>query len=170
MKAVTIDNFDVKVHERYAEDQQKLDLQFIHEYNQVGTHAEITSLSFLYGSKWAELFETHANNLPWAAFAPPPRYGLQPNRFFTSYIVPSLPWSDCEDQELDEEGENKEEQRRKQLWEEMRTLLLAIQADEQPVALFEQDKSALLNLVEQVKNLNRWLNEANARKLQYQKG
>lgn len=170
MKAVTIDNFDVKVHERYAEDQQKLDLQFIHEYNQVGTHPEIASLSFIYSSKWAELFETQSNNLPWAAFVTPPRYGLQPNRFFTSYILPSLPWSDDEEQGLDQEEENEEEQERKRQWEQVRALVLGQEPDEQPLSLFEQDKSTLLNLVEQIKYLNRWLNEVNARKLQYQKG
>jgi hypothetical protein len=159
MNAVTIDNFDIKVHERYAYDQEYLDPIFLNESSSIPQHSEINGTSSIYASKWEELFEIQLKNVPWACFLPPPKYTAQARRFFRYRIVPSLSFTDTEDEEDDE---NKEHPLLEQI--------LNFKSPKTAYHSVENEKTVLLDLLTSIKDLNRWLIHVNSRKIQYQKG
>ncbi len=160
----TIDNFDIKVHERYAQDQQVFDKTFILEAQLLSPSFDKVATSAIYSSKWEELFELGMKNAPWAAFSPPPAYARQPNRFFSYRILPSIYV-----EETDEDGEEEEEEERKE--NEILKKAQEVKKDKnQDSFLFERDKTAVINLLKAVVSLNQLLGQINARKLQYQKG
>ena len=168
MDAVTIDQMDIKVHERYALDQEKLDTSFIKDSALISHYSEVMGITSIYSSKWEELFEIHVGNLPWAAFSPPPKFHIQKNRFFSHRIIPSMDWAD------ENEDEEKEEQQKEGAevpkLNEIKRALIARKLGAEPLSLFEKDKTALINLLDSIKFLNCLLREINAKKLQYQKG
>ncbi|MBI2742934.1 MAG: DUF5399 family protein [Chlamydiales bacterium] len=171
MKATTIDNLDIKTHERYAQDQQSYDKNLLLEASNLSQHFEVVGTSQIYVSKWADLFEMGANNQSWAAFSPPPTEHRQANRFFSFCILPSIPLID----EVENEGEGKEsdDQEEEQDEPEHELIQRAMQiqkAKNQDSFLFERDKSSIINLLQTVTHLNRLLGQINSRKLQYQKG
>jgi len=171
MKATTIDNLDIQVHERYAKDQQNLDPRFTVEATSIAPHSEIAVTSAIYTSKWEELFELHVKNTPWALFEPPPKYHLQANRFFRARILPSFEGWEGQKNEEEEQGE-KEGKDAEEYLDPFEELLHSVENFTKGSSLksFEQDKSLLISLFEKVKYLNTLLNLANARKTQYQKG
>jgi hypothetical protein len=164
--AVTIDNYTVEAHERYATDQSILDLTLISDANQIPRHLEIANSESTIASKWEELFETNINKHPFATFAPPPRFNLMRNRFFSYAISPEFDWVENEENEEDEE----QQQREKQQVEEYKEKILSKKSKSMPIALLEKDRSALFNLLDSIQMLNGFLKEVHARKLQYQKG
>lgn len=107
MRPVTIDQLDIKIHERYAKDQQQLDTKYIKESTAIAAYSEIVGTSSIYPSNWEILFELQIKNISWAAFCPPLRYTLQSNRFFSYQILPTIYLRD----ELDEEEESEEEEK-----------------------------------------------------------
>lgn len=163
---VTIDNYDVKIHERYALDQEKVDFTLIQGADQIPRHFEIAALQSNISSKWEELFQTHELRHPWANFSLPPNYKMMRNRFFSFAISPEFDWF-IDDQE-DEESEEHEEECAQV--EEYKAALLAVRSKTTPTAVLEKDRSALLNLVESIQMLNGFLRDVHAKKLQYQKG
>lgn len=155
---MTIDNLDVAVHERWAQDQEKLDPKYLSSA-ETPNHFEIAGTSILYPSQWEELFEVHVKNIPWAAFTPPPHYRLQPNKFFTHRIVPSI----------DTGMEGKEEEEKESFYEKI--LRKAEERRKQKaLAAVQREETALTNLFDIVQTLNVLLEQINARKTQYQKG
>lgn len=161
--AVTIDNYHIEAHERYAADQSQYEVGFLSEANQIPRHLEIANSESTISSKWEELFETNINKHPFATFAPPPRFNMMRNRFFSYVISPEFDWVENEDEE------EKEEQEKKQL-DEYKEKILAKKSKSTPAALLEKDRSALFNLLDSIQMLNGFLREVHARKLQYQKG
>jgi hypothetical protein len=168
MKAVTIDNFDIKVHERYAQDQFKLEPKYLTETNLVAPHSEITGTSAIYSSKWEELFEIHLRNISWAAFTPPPKYTTQPNKFFTYRILPNISFEDEREQDDGEQDQQEEKQKKNQ--ELLEKVLKAEKGKSDPVHVFEKDRTAIVSLLEAAKFLNQLLQHIQSKKLQYQKG
>jgi hypothetical protein len=171
MNAVTIDKLDIKIHERYAQDQQKLDPSYIKDAAAIPLHSEITGTSSIYSSKWEELFEIQIKNIPWAAFSPPPGYHVQARRFFSYRIAPSILIGD--DSEEDEEEENEEEEEKEQdtLSFDLFNTVMNIKGEKKGMThLIEKEKTILLDLFSSIKGLNRLLTHINARKVQYQKG
>ncbi len=167
MNAVTIDNLDIKVHERYAQDQVALESKYITESFAIAPHSESVGTSSIYASQWEILFEIHLCNTSWALFSPPPKYHVQRNKFFTYQVVPAVNWSEEEDgEEQDEEGEQDQETPSSLL----NKILTAKKGDRQSHLTFEKEKTAILNLFDSVKRLNKLLEHVNSRKLQYQKG
>jgi hypothetical protein len=164
-KATTIDNFDIKIHERYAQDQIALDKTFIVEPSLISQHFEITGTSSIYASKWEELFELGIRNIPWAAFTPPPRYQKQAKRFFSYRILPTI---FVDDEEQDEEEQESEEKKRGR--EILKKAHAAKKGASEDPFLFERDKTTIINLLQSVLHLNKLLTQVYARKLQYQKG
>jgi len=162
--AVTIDNYNVDAHERYANDQSLFESSYISESGLIPHHFEIANSESTISTKWEELFETNLNKHPFASFAPPPRFNFMRNRFFTYAISPEFDWV-----EKDEEQEEKERKERQQL-EEYKEKILSKKSKTVPIALLEKDRSALFNLLDSIQMLNGFLREVNARKLQYQKG
>lgn len=161
--AVTIDNYDVEFHKRYAIDQTQLDPTYVDEANLIPPHFEIPRSQSSIRTKWEELFEVNLGIHPWAGFAPPPQMHLLRNRFFSLSLSPSFDW-------IEEENKDKEEEKEEQLLEQYRRKIKAKQSKYLPLSLMEKDKAALLNLLEMVHTLNGFLREVHARKLQYQKG
>lgn len=169
MNAVTIDKLDIKVHERYAQDQQKLDSSYIKESASIAPHSEIIGTSSIFSSKWEELFEIQAKNISWANFSPPPGYQFQARRFFSYLIAPSIPLWD-EDQEKRDEGDTEEDG--EEIKESLLDLLTSVKSDKKGGIshLIEKEKTILLNLFDSIKELNTLLKHINSRKIQYQKG
>lgn len=165
MKAATIDNLDIKIHERYAQDQVALDKSFITDASHPSPHFEIAAASSMYASKWEELFETSVKNLPWASFAPPFAYHRQSNRFFSYRILPTIYVDDG-----NEEGEKKQDEEEKKEEEILQKALSAKKGRNQDALLFERDKTIIVKLLRTVSHLNEMLGQINSRKLQYQKG
>jgi hypothetical protein len=168
MKATTIDNLDIKIHERYAQDQKILDRKYITESVLLSPHFEITGTSSIYSSKWEELFEMHIKNIPWAAFCPPPRYQMQAKRFFSYRILPTIYLRD----EHDEEDQNSEDEKNSenQYGEVLKKALQTGKGKKQDSHLFEKDKTAIINMLQSVILLDKLLGQINSRKLQYHKG
>lgn len=168
-KATTIDNFDIKIHERYAQDQVALDKTFIVESALLSAHFEITGTSSIYSSKWEELFELNIRNIPWAAFTPPPRYHKQAKRFFSYRILPTI-YVEDEDEETGEEQQHEESEEKKRAKEILKKAHSAKKGASEDPYLFERDKSTIINLLQSVVHLNKLLTQVYSRKLQYQKG
>ncbi|NGX59471.1 MAG: hypothetical protein KR126chlam3_00623 [Chlamydiae bacterium] len=159
--AITIDNYDVEIHERYAIDQAVFDPSILEETGEISSHFSLAATETRLFSKWEELFETHLHRHSFASFFPPPLYKMMRNRFFTNVISPEFDW-------IKEEGEDREKEKKQA--EEYKKKINAKKTKTMPAAIFEKDRSALLNLVDSVQMLNGFLREVNARKLQYQKG
>ncbi len=152
-KATTIDNLDVKIHERYAQDQQIYDRSFVTEASLVSPHADIAATSAIYSSHYEALFE---------------HYRMR-NRFFSYTILPFLPQDGERKKGEDEETqEDQEEEDRESIL--LKKTLQATKAKNQDTSLFEKDKSKIVNLLQTVDHLNEILGQINSRKLQYQKG
>jgi hypothetical protein len=168
MKATTIDNLDVKIHERYAQDQKIYDRSFVTDSSFVSPHADIAATSAIYASQWETLFETSVKNLSWALFTPPSMYYRMRNRFFSYSILPFIDVRrDRENGREEEEQEEEEQERENPL---VKKALSARKGKNQDTSLFEKDKSAIIHLLETVDHLDEILGQINARKLQYQKG
>jgi hypothetical protein len=164
MKAVTIDNLDLKDHLRWAQDQTVLDTIFVTEAQEIAHHPEIMGMSIIYPSKFDELFELQKRNQHWAAFTPPKNYQLLRKRLFSYRLFPSIHWEDSEQDAEDFEEENPPEPN-----------LISTISDIQPHDMqtplrFEKDKNTMLNMLESIQWINKLLLQINARKLQYQKG
>ncbi|MBI2812299.1 MAG: DUF5399 family protein [Candidatus Melainabacteria bacterium] len=162
MKGVTIDKLDIKEHVRWAQDQIDLDIAFVKESNMVGSQSEIMGTSLIYSSKLEELFELQKRNLPWACFAPPVNFQMFGKRFFSYRLFPSIHWED----EKEQDDEKKEE---KNPSDDLVQNVMKVTKDDFDPG-FEEDKSCMLGLLEEIKWINELLKQINARKLQYQKG
>ncbi len=169
MKATTIDNLDMRIHERYAQDQQALDKTFITEAQLLSPSFEKVATSSIYSSKWEELFEMGVKNLPWAAFSPPPSYTRQPNRFFSYRILPSI-FVEASDEDGEHDAQEEDQEKEENKNEILKKALNVIKGKNEDTFLFERDKSAVVTLLQTVLNLNHILTQINSRKLQYQKG
>lgn len=167
MKATTIDNLDVKIHERYAQDQQIYDRSFVTDSSLVSPHADIAATSAIYASQWEALFEASVKNLSWAHFTPPSMYYRMRNRFFSYSILPFIDIHRDREREKEEEQESEEQARESAL---LKKALSAKKGKNQDTSIFERDKSAIVNLLQTVEHLDEILGQINARKLQYQKG
>ena len=102
METVTIDHLKTKHHVRWAQDQEVLDSTFVRDSHLVASHSEITGLSWIYPSKFDELFELQKRNLPWASFSPPHNFFLFSKRFFSYRLFPNI---DCEEEKNEEDEE-----------------------------------------------------------------
>jgi hypothetical protein len=161
MKAVTIDQLDIKEHVRWAQDQETYDISFVKESHLVAPHPEILGTSVIYPSKFEELFELQKRNLPWASFTPPENFAMFGKRFFSYRLFPNIYW---EDREEEKEGENEDRQ------DLIQEVIKIKKFGNQTQSVFEKDKSVVLNLLGSIRWINRLLKQINARKLQYQKG
>lgn len=164
--AITIDNFDVTIHERYASDREALDRKYVDDAHR--SSFEIPGVQTGIYSKWEELFETNIHQHPWANFTPPPGYLMMRNRVFSYSLSSHFDWNEPDQEQEEEERENKKE--KKKIVEEYKNKIKAKKPQHTPLALVEQDQKALLNLIDSINNLNGLLEEIHGRKLQYQKG
>jgi len=167
MNSITIDKFDIKVHERYAKDQEKLDPGFIKDAHTIPPHSEITGTSIIYASKWEELFETQMRNISWAAFPPPPKFTIQARRFFSHRIIPSIHLGD---ETADEEEQQKQDEEREKEQKNLFEAILEVGKEKKTTIHTEKERTVVLSLLDSIKMLNKLLAIINARKLQYQKG
>lgn len=162
-EAVTIDNYDVATHERYAVDKESYHAHFLIDASEIPRHSNLALTESSILSKWEELFETNELRHPFAAFAPPPGYASMRNRFFSHAVSPEFDWTE----EEDEDEQEKEEQRYVEAYKER---IRKKRSKLMPIALLEKDRDALLNLFDSIQLLNGYLREIHGRKLQYQKG
>lgn len=163
---VTIDKLDIKSHNRYAQDQLKLEPKFIREASFIPPHSQLLGTSSIFFSCLDELFETRAKNLPWALFSPPQSYMLQSHRFFTYSILPSI----CCDDQKEESDKEEEEEEKEEKNEIFLKTLNAKKGNTQSNETFEGERRIILSLLGSIKTLNKLLQQINSRKLQYQKG
>jgi len=163
VKAVTIDQLDIKDHVRWAQDQESYDVSLLKESQLVASHPEILGTSVIYPSKFEELFELQKINLSWASFSPPKNFHMFSKRFFSYRIFPHIDF----EEELRNKTDENEIDANYGLIQEIHALA---KTKEQHLPSFENDKSTILHLLESIKWLNQLLKQINARKLQYQKG
>lgn len=164
--AVTIDNYDVTIHKRYASDQAAYDPALLCDTSEIPLHLDIAVAKTHLVTKWEELFGVHLHYHPFAFFSPPPRYGFIRNRFFSHRLSPDLDW-DKEKEDLDDDKEKNKAQKQR---ENYKTKIKKKTSKDLPLALLEKDKTVLLNLIDFIYTLNEFLKEIHAKKLQYQKG
>ncbi len=162
MKAVTIDQLDIKDHVRWAQDQEDYDISFITESHLVAPHPEILGTSVIYPSKFEELFELQKRNLPWASFSPPKNFHMFSKRFFSYRLFPNIYWEENDEEESSEDKEHNHDL--------IQEVLRVKKKENETQTLFEKDKTTVLNLLESIQWANQLLKQINARKLQYQKG
>jgi len=171
MEAVTIDKFDIKIHERYAKDQLLLDPTYLKEASLIPPHSEVTGTSAIYASKWEELFEIQIRNLPWATFSPPPLYHIHAKRLFSYRLIPSLDLRDQEEDDAEQESQDEEQEEGQKSFANKEIVEKILGASSQKITPHvEKERSTLLSLVESIRHLDKMLKHVNARKLQYQKG
>jgi hypothetical protein len=161
---LTIDNYDVAVHERWAKDQEVLEPLLIQESGSIPAHFDIAALEKSLLTKWEQLFELDSQRHAFAHFAPPPKYTIMRNRFFSHAISEQFDWAEEEDDE--EEQKREDERRAKQLKE----LIKETKAGSMPKPLFEKERKALVGMIDSIHLLNGLMREIHAKKLQYQKG
>ncbi len=167
MKAITIDNLDIKDHIRWAQDQTILDPTYLAEAQSIVHHPEHMGMSTIYTSQWETLFEWQKRNLPWASFSPPLKYHVASRRLFSFRLFPSIFWSEDEEESSEDAPDQHEKEPSNDLWKQVINIAAF---PNQPSVLFEKDKTAILNLLESIKHLNNLIAHISARKLQYQKG
>jgi hypothetical protein len=171
MRGVTIDQLDIKIHERYAKDQEALDPKYITESTAIAAYSEIASTSSIYPSSWELLFDLQVKNIPWASFSPPLRYGVQSNRFFSSQTLPSIYFYDqTEDEEEEPENEEKQKKGGRKRLALLKKVINRYKRKLQSITDFENQKTAIVNLLESISYLDKLLGQINAKKRQYQKG
>lgn len=169
MRPVTIDNLDIKNHERYAQDQVTFDSKYITESASFGIVSEIAGTSVIYPSNWEILFDIQIRNLPWAYFSAPLKYNVQSNRFFSYRILPTISFD--EEEEEDEEQEERENQEKEEKREEfLKKISSAEKGSSQTLVDFESEKSSIINLLDTIRYLDKILCQINCRMRQYQKG
>jgi hypothetical protein len=166
MKPTTIDNLKIDEHVRWAHDQTLLDPIYTQSSPLVEHHPEILWTTTLLTSKWEELFDWQKRNIPFAHFETPDGYHGVSKRLFSYRLFPSIHWKE-EDETEEDAPEKAEAPPHHNLLKEVLSLE---KNPAQPTALFERDKSHILHLLEEIKELNSQLAQINARKLQYQKG
>lgn len=169
MKAVTIDQLDMKDHVRWANDQQQYDISFINESHLIAPHPEILGTSSIYASKLEELFEMQKKNVSWAFFSQPKNFYLFSRHFFSYRLFPSIFWDEGaeDDNEVEEQESFEGDGNSVDLIKEVMNLK---KAPHHNSSIFEKDKTVILNLLESIKGIDRMLLQINVRKLQYQKG
>ena len=159
MKA-TIDKLPIKEHIRWAEDQNQLDISRASD-SSIATHfPEIFGTSIIYSSKLEELIALENRTTPWASFTAPAKYHLTAKRLFSYQLFPNINWKEEEANEDPEIPTNNL----------IHQIIALSPFKKQPTALFERDKTAILNLLDSITYINKMLIHINSRKLQYQKG
>ena len=164
MKAVTIDQLDIKEHVRWAQDQLDFDIALIKDTHVIAHHPEIIGTSSIYPSKFDELFELQKRNPSWACFSPPHNFHAFNKRVFSHQLFPTLSWDDQEQGEQESSEEDEASDRIVQLVGKLKKL-----SNQTPAAL-EKDRSSILGALESIRWINHLLKQIYARKLQYQKG
>lgn len=185
----TVDNFDIKIHQRYAADQANLDKKYITDSVNAGPYFEVVATTSTYSSKLATLLESNKRNICWAAFPEPAEFSSQRNRFFAFQILTNFHWIDDHEREEDETLEYEEEQgdlseeRKKELQQKIlrdeklvliyvNELISRIEELEKTAdsrRLFEKEKTCMLNLINCIRYLNSMIAQVKTRRLQ-QKG
>jgi len=161
MKAVTIDNLGITVHERWAQDQKALDIGYAQEAKEVASHPQILGLSLIYPSKFDELFGLQERTQHWANFSAPKNFHAFSKQYYSYRLFPNMGW------EEEEEEEEKEREKEHPL---IRAILSAKKHHHQSHSHFEKDRSTLVTMVESIEWINELLKQIHGRKLQYQKG
>lgn len=164
--SVTIADYDLSVHARYAKDIANLERQYIEGAEQIPAHIEVIRTKEAISSKWDDLFKTSANITPFANFSPPPLWEKTRNRFFSHVLSNKFDWAD-EQEEEEQEEQNKKE---KNFIRAMKELIREKESALTPFALFERDRESILALLDSIELLNGYLRHIMARRLQYQKG
>lgn len=154
MAPVQINKLDIKTHELYAQNKEKLDTKYITESNAIKYHTEIAGTSTIFTSQLDILFETEPRNISWATFLPPNSYHLQTNRFFFfSLCLALLPPQTQEEKspfiQLVKDAEKTEEQK---------------------TLDFEKEQSKLIAFFECADNLNGILKMFRANQTRLQRG
>ena len=170
--SVTIDRLNLKDHVRWAQDQEVLDTSFVKDAHLIAPHPEFLGMSVIYPSKFDELFELQKKNLPWACFDPPKNFQMFSKHFFCYRLFPNIYWEDEEESEEETSDKSSEKENSPEaLSTDLVQLVIKLEKlESQTHSLFEKDKSAVLQLLQEIKWINQLLKQINARKLQYQKG
>lgn len=170
MKAVTIDNLDIKDHLRWAQDQEILDTVWVEETNIITSQPEIMGMSMIFPSKLEELFELQRKNQHWASFCPPKNFHLFGKHFFSYRLFSTIHWENEEFSDTEEGSEEDSKKQQKPNHDLIQAVLHIKTLGNQSSSLFEKDKTAVLNLLESIQWINELLGQIHGLKLQYQKG
>ena len=169
MKAVTIDNLDIKEHIRWAQDRAVLDTSIVQESQQIAPYPDILGISAIFPSQLEELFDWEKGMHPWANFTPPENLFLFSRRFFSHRLFPHIYCQDYPEKQ-DDAQDNQEEKGKDKGNDLISTVLATVKGANQSHALFEKDKNSILSLLESIRSIDAMLAQIAARKLQYQKG
>ena len=162
MKRVTIDQYDIKEHVRWAKDQAACDSTLVHTSATASLYPETGATSSIYSSELEALFQWEKGMHPWATFSPPENLFLLNKRFFSYRLFPHI--ESTLEEEMEEESD--QEEKKKSLIDYIRALSRA----KDPRALFEKDKKSILSLLEAVKEVDAMLALIFSSILRYQKG
>lgn len=163
--SLTIDNYDISAHERWANDQELLEVLFFQESKTIPPHLEIAALEKSILSNWEQLFEFDSRKKAFAHFESPPKYTFMRNRFFNRGISEQFQWSDDLEDDDDKQKQKDENQAKK-----LKALIKKAIANSMPTSLFEKEQKALTKMIDSIYLLNILMREIHAKKLQYQKG
>lgn len=166
----TIDNLGVDVSTRYAEDKKNYDEKIIKEARGIPMQAEIDVTIPSFSSEVETLLGARERDIFWADFYAPPKYNEQKKRLFRHQLIPSLGSEDKKEtqskrlmdvvERAKEKAErDKEKKKQPQIWEEQKELESE-----------EREKKILLNLLNRLSLLDKYLVDINSRRSQYQKG
>jgi len=169
--ARTIDNLGVDSSTRYAEDQQRLDPNFVKELRRPPVQPQVDVTEAFYSSELDALLETHELALPWATFQAPKGYFEQTKGLFAVQLMSIL----GSDEKLEAEMERIEANirnlmvNRKKKEDEKEGDVMKWEAGQEEEDE-EKEKESLLSLLQCITLLDRLLSDINGRRNQYQKG
>jgi hypothetical protein len=148
VKSRTIDNLGVESSVRYAKDKVALDSRLIEESRFIPQKTEVAVVKPYIATDFEEYLAP--GKKLWATFNPPPDYFSYGKQIFSYHIMPSL-------------GNSEQIQANIEKLEAMNKTV-----DKDPKE--KKKTQALLDLLKQIHELDRTLNQINARRNQYQKG
>ncbi len=163
----TIDNLGIDVYRRYSEDQKEYEDSYINDSKKVASGTTLDVFLPIYEGEVSTLLELSEKAHPWALLVSPDKYNEQRKRLFTSQIAPAMgPLERIEMQEerIEEVKKDREKRDKKKKadrfeWEEGK--------EEEEIAL---EAKKLLDLLQDIRFLNKIIADVNAERYRYNKG
>lgn len=175
MPPKTIDNLGPEAYARYAQDQEelsKLELS-IKEGRVIRPQTEVDVTVPAFASEFDLLTEAGRRNIFWGDMTPPPKYGEQKKRLFTTQIAPSFGSADKQEVQAQRIADTVAStlQRKEKAEEEVKAGTRTSSWEEEKELEAElREKDTLLKMYKCVSRLDKDLIDINSRRGQYHKG
>jgi hypothetical protein len=156
----TIDNLGIEVYRRYDDDQAGLEANYAADSKQVATRSTLDVFLPIHEGELSSLLELSEKAHPWASLTLPDKYNEQTKRLFINQLTPAMG-----PQDKLELQETKIEEIQQESGEKYTTKEEAYESEE--IAL---QAKKLLDLLQDIRVLNKIIADVNAERYRYNKG